>query len=88
MSETLILDIARDALITMLMVSGPILLIGLATGVMISLFQTLTSIQEMTLTFVPKILVVFSSIIVLLPFMIRQLTEFFQRLMDIMIGLP
>lgn len=88
MSETLILDIARDALITMLMVAGPVLLVGLTTGVIISLFQTLTSIQEMTLTFVPKILVVFASLILLAPFMIRQMVEFFQRLMDIMIGLP
>ena len=88
MNETMILDIARDGVMTMLLVAGPLLLLGLAVGIMISLFQTLTSLQEMTLVFVPKILVIFGSLIMLLPYMIAQLTEFMQRLMDTIVALP
>ncbi|MGC2856124.1 flagellar biosynthesis protein FliQ [Novispirillum sp. DQ9] len=88
MNEAQILDVARDAVWTMLLVSGPILLIGLGIGLLISLFQALTSIQEMTLTFVPKILVIFGTMIVFMPYMIRHLTDFTLRLMDIIIGLP
>lgn len=88
MNEAQILDIARDAVWTMLVVSGPILLVGLAIGLLISLFQALTSIQEMTLTFVPKILVIFATMILVMPYMIRHMTEFTLRLMDTIVGLP
>jgi flagellar biosynthetic protein FliQ len=88
MNEAQVLDIARDGVWTMLIVVGPILLIAMAIGLTISLFQTLTSMQEMTLTFVPKILVVYGSIILLLPFMIEHLTQFTYRMMDIIIALP
>lgn len=88
MNEAQVIDIARDGVVVMLIVSGPLLLIGLAIGLVIALFQTLTSIQEMTLTFVPKILVVFASMIILLPFMIRHLTEFTYRVMDVIVSLP
>ena len=49
-----VLDVARDAIVTLVLVSSPLMLIGLAVGVVISLFQALTQIQEMTLVFVPK----------------------------------
>lgn len=88
MTETMILDIARDGVMTMLLVAGPLLLLGLGVGILISLFQTLTSLQEMTLVFVPKILVIFGSLIMLLPYMIAQLTEFMQRMMDTIVALP
>lgn len=88
MNESQILDLARDAVWTMLVVSGPIMIVGLGIGLIISLFQALTSIQEMTLTFVPKILVIFASIILLLPYMIRHMSEFTLRLMDTIVGLP
>jgi flagellar biosynthetic protein FliQ len=84
----MILDIARDGVLTMLLVAGPLLLLGLAVGVLISLFQTLTSLQEMTLVFVPKILVIFGSMIMLLPYMIQHLTQFMYRMMDIVVALP
>ena len=51
-----VLDVARDAIITLVIVSAPLMLVGLVVGVAISLFQALTQIQEMTLVFVPKIL--------------------------------
>ena len=87
MNEIEVLDIARDTMLTMLTVAAPILLVGLTVGLTISIFQTLTHIQEMTLTFIPKIVAVFGSIIVFLPWMLRQLTEFHHRLMDKVIGL-
>lgn len=88
MNEAMILDVARDGILTMLLISGPVLLIGLGVGLLISLFQTLTSLQEMTLVFVPKILVIFASIVFLLPYMISHLTDFTHHLMDIIVGLP
>jgi flagellar biosynthetic protein FliQ len=87
MTEVEVLDIARDAMSTMLMVAMPILLVGLAIGLVISIFQTLTHIQEMTLTFIPKIVAVFGATIILLPWMLRHLTEFTERLMDKIVAL-
>lgn len=88
MEQTQILDVARDAIFTMILISAPLLLAGLAVGLVISLFQTLTQIQEMTLVFVPKILAVFITTLLALPFMIRTLIEMMVRLMDIVISLP
>lgn len=56
---------------------------GLSIGLVIALFQALTTIQEMTLTFVPKILVIFVSLILLLPFMMSTIVEFAQELFGI-----
>ena len=64
-----VLDVARDAIITLVLVSAPLMLVGLIVGVVISLFQALTQIQEMTLVFVPKILAIFIAMLVALPFM-------------------
>ena len=63
------------------------IILGLAIGLIIALFQALTSIQEMTLTFVPKILVIFLSIILFLPFMMNAVTEFGRSLFDRIVGL-
>ncbi len=87
MNEMEVLDIARDGMKTMLLVAGPILIVGLVVGLSISVFQTLTSIQEMTLTFIPKIVAVFGSMIFFMPFMVRELTEFMQRVMDKIVAL-
>lgn len=72
--------IASDALFLVIKVSAPILLVSLIVGLLISIFQTVTSIQEQTLTFVPKILAVFLSIILLGNWMLTQITEFMNRL--------
>jgi flagellar biosynthetic protein FliQ len=64
-----VLDVARDAIITIVLVSSPLMLVGLFVGVAISLLQALTQIQEMTLVFVPKILAMFVAMLVALPFM-------------------
>ncbi|HTS40879.1 MAG TPA: flagellar biosynthesis protein FliQ [Xanthobacteraceae bacterium] len=69
MSGPEVLDVARDAILTLVLVAAPLMLVGLAVGVIISLFQALTQIQEMTLVFVPKILAMFIALLVALPFM-------------------
>ena len=82
MNEETVLEIARGALGVVLMTSGPIMLSGLAIGLIIALFQALTTIQEMTLTFVPKIIVIFISIVVFLPFMMTTVIEYSLTLFD------
>jgi len=68
-----VLDVAREAIITLVVVSAPVMLVGLAVGVVISLLQALTQIQEMTIAFVPKILAIFVSLLIALPFMAEKL---------------
>ena len=68
-----VLDIARDAIVTLIIVSAPVMLVGLAVGVAISLLQALTQIQEMTIAFVPKIRAIFVALLVALPFMAEKL---------------
>ena len=75
-----VLDVARDAILTLVIVSSPLLLIGLVVGVIISLFQALTQIQEMTLAFVPKILAIFVAMLIALPFMADHLQGHMVRL--------
>jgi len=75
-----VLDVARDAILTLVIVSSPLLLIGLIVGVIISLFQALTQIQEMTLAFVPKILAIFVAMLIALPFMADHLQVHMVRL--------
>lgn len=82
MSATDILDISRHALIVLLQVGAPLMLLALIVGLIIALFQALTQVQEITLTFVPKILVMFLALIFLLPFMFRPLGSFTERLAD------
>ncbi|MBL94686.1 MAG: Flagellar biosynthetic protein FliQ [Alphaproteobacteria bacterium MarineAlpha3_Bin5] len=87
MNEVEVLQVAREALTVVLKTAGPIMGAGLFVGLIIALFQALTTIQEMTLTFVPKILVIFVSIIVFLPFMMTTVIEFSQQLFDRMIAI-
>lgn len=68
-----VLDIAREAIYTLVIVSAPVMLVGLGVGVVISLVQAITQIQEMTLVFVPKILAIFISLLIALPFMAEKL---------------
>lgn len=82
MSATDIMDISRQALIVLLQVGAPLMLLALIVGLIIALFQALTQVQEITLTFVPKILVMFLALIFLLPFMFQPLGTFTARLAD------
>lgn len=87
MDQAAVIAIGREALEVILLTSGPVMLAGLAIGLVIALFQALTTIQEMTLTFVPKIVVIFVALIVFLPFMMTEVIEFSQVLFDRMISL-
>lgn len=82
MNANEVLEISREAVIVLLKLGVPIMLVALGVGLTISLIQALTQIQEMTLSFVPKILVIFLSLLVFLPFMLDTLTIFTQRLAD------
>lgn len=87
MNEAQVMDFAREAVFAMLKVATPIMLVGLVVGLAISLFQALTSIQEMTLTFVPKILIVFTSLLVLLPYMLDVMQRFMESVADRIVGI-
>ena len=80
MSGPEVLDVARDAILTLVLVSSPLMLVGLVVGVVISLFQALTQIQEMTLVFVPKILAIFLAMLIALPFMADVLHSHMMRI--------
>ena len=82
MNEIEVLELARLTFIVILKAGGPIMAAGLIIGLLIAVFQTLTSIQEMTLTFVPKIIVIFGAVIVFMPFMMTTIIEFAQSLYD------
>jgi flagellar biosynthetic protein FliQ len=82
-----VLEVSRGAIWEIVIISAPVMLIGLGVGLIISLIQALTQIQEMTLAFVPKILVIFLSLLVFMPFMMTSLIEFTQLLADRIVGL-
>lgn len=74
MSIDVVMEIANEALYTIIVTSAPLLLVSLIIGLIISIFQTVTSIQEQTLTFVPKILGVFITMMLIGHWMLTQLT--------------
>ena len=80
------LDVARDAIWTIVVVSSPLMVIGLVVGVVVSLFQALTQIQEQTLIFVPKILAIFVTLLLALPFMADSLHGYMMRISSRIIG--
>jgi len=82
-----VIDITRDALWVIVVVGTPVLLVALLVGVAIGLLQALTQIQEMTLSFIPKILIVFLSLMIFFPFMMSQLIDFGELLFDRIIAL-
>ena len=75
-SQGAVLDIARDAIYTILITSAPLLLVSLVVGLIISIFQTVTSIQEQTLTFVPKIIAIFLTLVLLGSWMMNTMVEY------------
>ena len=82
-----VIDVAQDAIWVIIMVAGPVMLVALIVGLVISLFQALTQIQEMTLTFVPKIIAIFVSLLLFFPFMGDTLEAFMQRIAERIVGL-
>jgi len=76
------IDLAREAIIVSLKLGAPVMLLSLGIGLLISLFQALTQIQEMTLTFVPKIVVIMTALLLLFPFMLSTLSGFTEHLVS------
>jgi flagellar biosynthesis protein FliQ len=87
MSAAATIDIAREALLVLLKIGAPVMLIALVVGLLVALLQALTQLQEMTLAFVPKILAIFLTVILVLPFMLATLTSFTEGLYARIAGL-
>ena len=81
-----VLDIARDGIWVMILVAAPMMLVGLVVGLVIALFQALTQIQEQTLVFVPKIIAIFVTLVLALPFMADALHAEMMRISSRIIG--
>lgn len=79
MSETEVIELCRTSIVTLVIVCGPILVIMMILGTVISIFQAVTQISEQTLAMVPKVMLVFGLSILLMPFMLGKLTEFFEH---------
>ncbi len=82
MSTNDILEIGTDAIFTLLMVGSPIMGVALAVGLMISLFQALTQMQEQTLSFVPKVTAMVVTFMLFLPFMMSTMANFAERMFE------
>jgi flagellar biosynthesis protein FliQ len=82
MSPDLVVNIAKDAIEITLYLSLPILGVGLVVGLLVSLFQAVTQIQEATLTFVPKIVATFLSVLFLLPWMLDKMMSYTEQLIS------
>ncbi|MBN2063455.1 MAG: flagellar biosynthesis protein FliQ [Sedimentisphaerales bacterium] len=76
MDEGTILDLGTRVIVLSLMISLPMLLVGLVVGVIISIIQAVTQIQEMTLTFIPKVLAMAAALIFFMPWILAQLATF------------
>lgn len=76
MTQDFVISIMKNSLWTTLMISGPILLLGLVTGLFVGVFQAVTQIHEMTLTFIPKILIIVLALAFFLPWMINTMLDF------------
>jgi len=85
MSETDIIKLTYDTLIVTLKVSAPLLIISLITGLVVSILQTTTSIQEQTLTFVPKLLAVFLAILFFSAYIIHSISDFTIELFNLIV---
>ncbi len=82
MTPELIIDFAKQAITLTILISMPMLGLGLIVGLLVSIFQAVTSIQEMTLTFVPKIIAVFLGLLFFAPWMIEKMTSFTRQIIE------
>ena len=84
MSADYAVEVGRDALLMVMLVSAPMLGLGLLVGLLVSVFQATTQIQEQTLAFIPKIIAVFVAILIFGPWMLRLLMDYTQQLLLIL----
>lgn len=82
MTPEFVIEFAKQAIVLTIYLSMPMLGLGLAAGLLISVFQAVTQVQEMTLTFVPKILAVFAGLMVAAPWMLDEMTAFTRRVIE------
>lgn len=82
MTPTTVVDLGRQALELTLLVSAPLFIAALVTGLVISIFQAATQINEQTLSFVPKLIATFATLVLAGPWMITMLTDFIRRLFE------
>ncbi|MBN1828904.1 MAG: flagellar biosynthesis protein FliQ [Deltaproteobacteria bacterium] len=82
MSGDVVIGIANEAIKVTLLLAAPMLVVGLIVGLAISIFQAVTQIQEMTLTFVPKIIAVLLALVVALPWMMQLMVDYTQNLFN------
>lgn len=87
MDEAEIIDFAREAIILTIQISAPVMLIGLAVGLVIALIQALTQIQEMTLAFVPKMMAIYLAIFLMFPAFTLLLKAFTEKIADKIVSL-
>lgn len=87
MTEEFVVQIVRDAFYYIMIIVGPLLLVSLVIGLVISIFQAATSISEQTLTFVPKLIAVFIVIVLLLPYMLTAMKTFTIEIFNIIAGM-
>jgi len=85
MSHQMVIDLSRDAIVTALMISAPMLLIALGVGLLVSIIQSVTQIQEQTLAFVPKLILVGGAFIVGMPWLLQVLIRYTTQLIR---GIP
>jgi len=85
MSGDLVIQLGQEALMIVMLVSAPMLGLGLLVGLLVSVFQATTSIQEQTLAFIPKIIAVFAAVLIFGPWMLRIMVEY---IMNIFVNLP
>jgi flagellar biosynthetic protein FliQ len=82
MSEVEIMAISRDLLVTAVYLAGPAILASMVVGTLVSIFQTITSIQEQTLSFAPRMVTVFAVILIMLPYSLKVVVGFTMRMME------
>lgn len=87
MNETELIDIAREAIWLTIIISTPVMMVGLVVGVVIALIQALTQIQEMTLVFVPKIIAIFTVIFLMFPLFVTVMQKFMNEIADKIVGI-
>ena len=76
------IDLARDAVVTMLFVSAPVLVVGMVVGLLVGLLQAVTQIQEQTIAFVPKLVAMLVVLTVSMPWLLTRMTEYFRDLVE------
>lgn len=86
MTPEMVVDLGRQALYTMLLISAPMLGVALVVGLGVSILQAVTQINEMTLTFVPKIIAIAVTLVVVLPWLIRVLVGYASRVFGLIAG--